>query len=86
MFISIYLVVRGNTDCTLIKKKLWLVSCDTINWIMVHEATQSANNSGPYRVFVTVTKSDGFQGQVKQLRNSRGRDASQTAFFQQRLT
>lgn len=53
---------------------------------MVHEATQSANNSGPYRVFVTVTKSDGFQGQVKQLRNSRGGDASQTAFFQQRLT
>lgn len=53
---------------------------------MVHEATQSANNCDPYRVFVTVTKSDGFQEQVKQLRNSLGRDDTQTAFSQQRLT
>ena len=53
---------------------------------MVHEASQRTNNSGPYRVLVTVTKSDGFQKRMEQLRNSRGRDASQTALVQQMLT
>lgn len=86
VYMYLSLLCKGIQILRWLKKKLWLVSCDTINWIMVHEATQSANNCGPYRVFVTVTKADGFQGKVKQLRNSRGRDALQTAFSQQRLT